>query len=66
MSIDNQPLWALINQLDLQSLDHRRKVQQEHYEILEAIRSGDQKRAFEAMEQHLKNNKNRIVPTRDG
>jgi GntR family transcriptional regulator, transcriptional repressor for pyruvate dehydrogenase complex len=64
--IDNQPLWALINQLDLQSLDHRRKVQQEHYKILEAIRSGDQKRAFQTMEQHLKNNKTRIVPPETG
>jgi GntR family transcriptional repressor for pyruvate dehydrogenase complex len=62
ISIDTQPLWALINQLSLQSVDHRRKVQQEHQAILEAIRSGDQKRAFQVMEQHLKSNQDRILP----
>ncbi|GAA4512590.1 FadR/GntR family transcriptional regulator [Brevibacterium yomogidense] len=62
VSIDTQPLWALINQLALQSPSHREKLQEEHLSILEAIQSRDEERAFRAMEGHLKNNKTRIIP----
>lgn len=62
ISIDNQPLWALINQLSLQDLAHRRRMAEEHQHVLDTITRGDHELAGEAMRSHLRMNKSRILP----
>jgi GntR family transcriptional regulator, transcriptional repressor for pyruvate dehydrogenase complex len=62
ISIDKQPLWALINELSLQDVDHRHTLQNEHQQVLDAIGRGDFNVAADAMRCHLDKNKSRILP----
>lgn len=62
ISIDNQPLWALINQLSLQDVDHRHRLYEEHQQVLDTIASGDVDLAHGTMKTHLARNKSRILP----
>ena len=62
ISIDKQPLWALINELSLQDVEHRHTLQIEHQQVLDSIGRGDFDAAAAAMKCHLDKNKSRILP----
>lgn len=62
ISIDKQPVWALVNQLALKDPQHRYTVQQEHSRVMREIQTGDADKSFSAMKEHLENNKQRILP----
>lgn len=62
ISIDNQPLWALINQLALQDVDHRHRLYEEHQQVLDTVAAGDVDLAHATMKTHLSRNKSRILP----
>jgi len=53
VNVEMHPLWALVNQQAMSSVEARRGQVTDHRAILAAIRSGDSQEAAEAMSSHL-------------
>ena len=53
VNVEMHPLWALVNQQAMSSVEARRDQITDHRAILAAIRSGDSQLAAEAMSSHL-------------
>lgn len=53
VNVEMHPLWALVNQQAMSSVEARRGQVADHRDILAAIRSGDSQAAAEAMSSHL-------------
>jgi DNA-binding GntR family transcriptional regulator len=61
VDVDRQPLWALLNQMALQTRQSRVTVIEEHQRIVDAVRAGDAEAAEHAMRMHLHANKRQLL-----
>jgi DNA-binding FadR family transcriptional regulator len=61
VDVDRQPLWALLNQMALQTRQSRVTVIEEHQRIVDAVRAGDAEAAEHAMRAHLHANKRQLL-----
>lgn len=61
VDIDRQPLWALLNQMVLQTKQSRVTVLEEHQRIADAVRVGDPEAAEHVMRAHLHANRRQLL-----